>query len=374
MVVIPDLDSFTVIPWSDRSAFVMADCFDGEANPVAISPRQILKSIVQKARDLGFSPDMGLEYEFFVFSENISSIAKKGYINLETLYPSMGWFDVNRLWGTSFLETIRQEMKKCNINVDSIESEQGEGMFEIPLDHGDPVKIADSAILFRSGVKEICRQMDLTVSFMAKMSDTHEGLSGHVHQSLWDKDKKANLFYDANGEHRLSPIAMQYIEGLLTTLPEFTPFFCPNFNSYKRLVPYMFVGTTTTWGIENRSTALRVISTNPNGCRIEHRTPGADSNPYIVLSACLAGGLHGITQELPARPVFKGDPYAVQREDCLTVPQFPEAIRLLEQSNIAREYFGDAFVEHFAVLRRHELNVGQTKVADWERERYLVRV
>jgi glutamine synthetase len=352
----------------------MADCFDTRGNPVLVSPRQVLKKLVQKTRESGFSPDMGLEYEFYVFSENISSMAKKGYINLETLYPSMGWFDVNRLWGSDFLEEIRQGLRTCNVHVDSVEAEQGQGMFEIPLDHGDPVRVADSTVLFKSAVKEICRQKGLTASFMAKMSHTHEGLSGHVHQSLWDKDKKSNLFFDAKGEHRLSTLALQYIEGMLKTLPEFTAFFCPNFNSHKRLVPYMFTGTTTTWGIENRSTSLRIINANANGCRIEHRTPGADSNPYIVVSACLAGGLHGIENKLKARPVLDGDPYVTQREDNLSVPSFAESIDLLEQSALAKEVFGDEFIEHYVIMRRHELQVGLTKVSDWERERYLARV
>jgi glutamine synthetase len=169
-------------------------------------------------------------------------------------------------------------------------------------------------------------------------------------------------------------VATRYVEGQLQTLREFTALFCPNYNSYKRLVPGWFTGNTTTWGIQNRSTTLRVINHNAGGCRVEHRTPGADTNPYIALAACLAGGVYGIENKLNLRPIFsEGDPNKISRADNEIIPYNMEAVQLLEGSTIARDFFGDAFIDHYTIMKRWEINTALSKVSDWERERYLIR-
>ena len=374
MTLIPDLATFIVVPWDEKSALVLADCFDMQGNPIDISPRGVLRKIVERAERHEISPLMSLEYEFYVLSEDISSMADKGYINLKNLYPSQGYFDVDRTWDAHFLKDIWRQMKACNIFVDSFECEQGRGMFEIPLKHGPPLEVADAAIILKNGVKEICRRHNMTATFMAKLNGAEEGVSGHVHQSLWDKDHKTNLFFDPDSEDGLSQVATQYVEGQLRTLREFTALFCPNYNSYKRLVPGWFTGNTTTWGIQNRSTTLRVINNDASGCRVEHRTPGADANPYIALAACLAGGVYGIENKLNLRPAFsEGDPNKISREDNEIIPYNMEAVNLLAGSTIARDFLGDAFIDHYTIMKRWEINRALSKVSDWERERYLSR-
>jgi glutamine synthetase len=139
-------------------------------------------------------------------------------------------------------------------------------------------------------------------------------------------------------------------------------------------VPGWFTGNTTTWGIQNRSTTLRVINHNAGGCRVEHRTQGADTNPYIALAACLAAGVYGIENKLNLRPIFsEGDPNKISRADNEIIPYNMEAVQLLEGSTIARDFFGDAFIDHYTIMKRWEINTALSKVSDWERERYLIR-
>jgi glutamine synthetase len=374
MMLVPDISSFVIVPWDEKSALVLGDCFDMHGNPIEISPRQTLRKIVEKANLQEIFPVMSLEYEFYVLSEDNSSMADKGYINLKSLYSSQAYFDVNRTWDAHFLKDIWRQMKACGISVDSIECEQGRGMFEMPLKHGTPLKVADAAIILKNGVKEICRRNNMTATFMAKLNAAEEGLSGHVHQSMWDKDHKKNLFFDPDNNYKLSQVAMHYAEGQLRTLREFTALFCPNYNSYKRLVPGWFAGNTTTWGIQNRTTTLRIINHNSGVCRLEFRTPGADANPYITLAACLAGGLYGIENQLNLRPIFsEGDPNKISREDNETIPYNMEAVDLLERSDIARSFFGDAFIDHYTCMKRCEINTALFRISDWERERYLER-
>jgi glutamine synthetase len=374
MMLIPDISTFVVIPWDEKSALVLTDCFDMQGNPIDISPRGVLRKIVERAELREIYPVMSLEYEFYVLSEDISSMADKGYINLKNLYPSQGYFDVNRTWDAHFLKDIWRQMKACNISVDSFECEQGRGMFEMPLKHGTPLEVADAAIILKNGIKEICRRNNMTATFMAKLNGAEEGVSGHVHQSIWDKAHKTNLFFNPDNHDNLSQVAAQYVEGQLRTLREFTALFCPNYNSYKRLVPGWFTGNTTTWGIQNRSTTLRVINNTAGGCRVEHRTPGADANPYIALAACLAGGVYGIENKLNPRPIFtEGDPNKISREDNEIIPYNMEAVDLLDGSSIARDFFGDAFIDHYTTMKRWEINTALSKVSDWERERYLIR-
>jgi glutamine synthetase len=374
MMLRPDISTFMVIPWDEKSALVLTDCYDMQGNPIDISPRGVLRRIVEKAELHEIYPVVSLEYEFYVLSEDSSSMADKGYIGLKNLYPSQGYFDVNRTWDAHFLKDIWRQLKACNISVDSVECEQGRGMFEIPLKHGAPLQVADAAMIFKNGVKEVCRRHNMTATFMAKLNGAEEGVSGHVHQSIWDRDYKTNLFFNPDSKHKLSQVASHYIEGQLQTLREFTALFCPNYNSYKRLVPGWFTGNTTTWGVQNRSTTLRVINNDAGGCRVEHRTPGADANPYIALAACLAGGVYGVENELKLRPIFtEGDPNKTPRDDNEIIPYNMEAVQLLKGSTIAREFFGNAFIDHYVTMKRWEINTALSRVSDWERERYLIR-
>jgi glutamine synthetase len=205
---------------------------------------------------------------------------------------------------------------------------------------------------------------------MAKYDDRIDGCSGHLHQSLWSLDGERNLFWDAGAPHHATELLRSYIAGLAATLPELMALYAPNVNSYKRLVEGSWAPTNVTWGIENRTCALRAILSGESAARVENRTPGADVNAYLGFAASLAGGLYGIERGLPCPEPVAGDAYKSNEG-----PRLPrtlrEAIELFESSEVAREYLGAAFVEHYAAMRRWECDQYDRAVTDWERRRYF---
>jgi len=224
--------------------------------------------------------------------------------------------------------------------------------------------------LFKTGSKEIAHRFGIMPSFMAKWSAELPGCSGHIHQSLWDRGGKKNVFFDAQSEHKMSALFEHYVAGQLACLPELLPLFAPTVNSYKRLVEGAWAPTKANWGLDNRTTALRVIAGSPKSTRLETRVNGSDSNPYLAMAAALASGLYGIEQKLSlARPI-SGSGYADQKSS-----HFPknllEATQRFEKSKLARSFFGDAFVDHFAATRHWEWRQFAKSVTDWELKRYF---
>jgi glutamine synthetase len=188
-----------------------------------------------------------------------------------------------------------------------------------------------------------------------------------VHQSLWEPG--ANAFTGGAPGEELSEPGRRYTAGVLATMREFTALFAPTPNSYKRFTPYSWAGTSVTWSHENRSTGLRVVTGAPDATRLEHRLPGADANPYIVIAACLAGGLHGLEQKFTLTEAYEGDAYA--SEELETVPRsLEQAVDLLEASAVARELLGEDFVRHYVLMKRFEAEKYRQQVSEWEIRRY----
>jgi len=227
-------------------------------------------------------------------------------------------------------------------------------------------------LLYKDGVRQIAERHGYVASFMARVSADGAGSSGHVHQSMRRvEEPDTNAFWDpdACGESRLQ---RQAIAGQLAAMREQTLLFCPTVNSYKRTVDGSWAPTAASWGRDNRTTALRVIAREPASCRIEHRLPGADANPYLAIAACIAGALHGIEHDLAAPEPIVGNAY---EQD---VPRLPgsleEAIAALEEGAVSRAAFGDEFVDHFLATRRWERDRHREAVSDWERRRYFGRI
>ena len=204
---------------------------------------------------------------------------------------------------------------------------------------------------------------------MARWNSKLPGCSGHIHQSLWDEKK--NLFYDGGDTHNMSPLFKSYLAGQLLLLPEVLAFYAPTVNSYKRLVEGFWAPTRANWGIDNRTVAHRVIPGSDKSCRLETRVGGADMNPYLSLSAALACGLYGIEKglKLDEAPI-KGNGYASKSGTKLS-SHLHEAAERLASSDVAKELFGEAFVEHFASSRVWEWRQAQESVTDWELKRYF---
>ncbi|TWR31448.1 glutamine synthetase [Mucilaginibacter pallidiroseus] len=367
-----DLATFRTIPWQDDIPFFLADFTGPNGATVAADPRSLLKTIIAQCKDMGFHAEFAQEFEWFNFKETPQSLQQKGFANLEPLSPGMFGYSILRTSQHSdFYYNLFNLLTKFNIPVEGIHTETGPGVYEAAIMHDETLAAADKAVLFKTAVKEIAAKHGITATFMAKWNQELPGCSGHVHQSLWTKDLSKNLFYDAADVNKMSELHKQYLAGQLYCLPHLLPMYAPTINSYKRLVEGAWAPTTITWGVENRTTALRVINTNEGYTRLETRIPGSDTNPYLAIAAALASGLYGIKNKLTLdiEPT-KGNGYANKANGVLHKNLF-DAATAMQNSAIAKELFGEGFVKHFTQTRLWEHRQYAKSVSDWELKRYF---
>jgi glutamine synthetase len=239
-------------------------------------------------------------------------------------------------------------------------------VYEAALTYDEVQRAADGAALFKTCVKQIVSRRGLSATFMAKVSEQLPGSSGHLHQSLWREGR--NVFHSA-APGTLSKELSGYLGGVLTLLPAITALLSPTVNSYKRFVPGLWAPLTASWGMDNRTTALRVLETDsPKAARIECRQTAADINPFVAMAACLAAGLWGIEQGLEAPPATAGDAGGSGASLPATLG---DATDRMMASEVVSDLLGRQFVEHYAMTRRWEESQYRRAVTDWERQRYF---
>lgn len=366
-----DLGTFREVPWQDKIPFFLGDFVDANGNPLEICPRQQLRKIVRRAHDAGFGANVGMEFEWFNFKETPQSIADKGFINPTPLTPGMFGYSILRAsLQHEYFSALMDELTAFEVPIEGLHTETGPGVYEAAIHYSDALEAADRAILFKTGAKEIAYRFGIMPSFMAKWNESLPGCSGHIHQSLVDADGN-NLFYNAENPHKMSKLFESFVAGQLATLPYILPFYAPTVNSYKRLVEGHWAPTKVTWGVDNRTVALRVIPGTSKSTRLETRVPGSDCNPYLAVAASLASGLYGIQKglKLENAPIV-GNGYTVKGATILP-PNLKEAAEQMRTSDLARELFGDAFIDHFSATRLWEWNQFHQAVTDWERRRYF---
>lgn len=373
ITALPDLSTLRIVPWHAHTAFLLCDWHlpDG-GGPVPIAPRTVLSRVVDQAHGMGYEPMSALELEFYLLHEKAGTAHEKRAEELVPLQERPSTYGV--VMGSlqeQIGSLIRAQMLDYGLPIEACNPETGPGQFEITLEYGPSVRASDDAFLFKSAVKEVANQQDLLATFMAKPATSWAGNSCHIHMSLRDTEDRG-VFYDAAEPEQLSTTMRHFAGGVLATMREFTALMAPTPNSYRRYVPYSWAGTTATWGIDNRSVGLRVIREGEKGTRIEHRQPGGDANPYIATAALLAGGLHGIANKVEPCELSDLDVYAQRPDEVTVLPtSLGEAVDLLAGSQVAREWLGDDFVDHYVAMKRAELAAQSVAVTDWEVARYL---
>ncbi|MEL6355807.1 MAG: glutamine synthetase, partial [Bacteroidota bacterium] len=310
------------------------------------------------------------EYEWFVYQESPQSAAKKDYHQLERITPGMfGYSGLRSSQNHTYFNDLFKQLGEFGVALEGLHTETGPGVLEAALMYQPALEAADRAILFKQGVKEISYRHGFLASFMAKPTKELPGCGGHLHQSLWQNGH--NVFYDGNAPDGMSPLFRHYLAGQLALLPKLFPLFAPTVNSYKRYVAGSWAATHVSWGIDNRTVALRVISGEEKATRLETRVPGADANPYLAIAAALAAGLYGIEHALPLNSTaVVGSAY----ESSLTqrLPSHLQAATLaLKNSEVVAGLLGKEFIDHFVRSREWEWQQYQLAVTDWERARYL---
>lgn len=367
-----DLKTFRKIPWENDIPFFLAELNDHKKNPSEVCPRQLLKKVVSQAEQMGYTPFMSQEFEWFNFAETPQSANEKQFKNLQPLTPGMFGYSILRTsLNNPFFTDLFEQLTKFNIPIEGLHTETGPGTYEAAIAHSTALEAADRAVLFKTSVKEIAYKHKVMATFMAKINENLPGCGGHVHQSLWDKAAKKNLFYDEKDKQKISETAKSFLAGQLHCLPYILPMFAPTINSYKRLVEGAWAPTTLTWGIDNRTVALRVLNGSSNSCRIETRVIGADVNPYLAIAASLAAGLYGIKKKMKLKqPAVSGNGYKEKTFGTLPYTLI-DATQQMKSSSIAKELFGETFTNHFVQSREWEWRQHLKSVTDWEYKRYF---
>jgi glutamine synthetase len=367
MEFVPDWDTIRLLPHHPATAMVQCDLVWLDHAPVVQSPRTILKHQLEKYADEGLVALAGTELEFMAFNTSYEEATDLGWRGL----TPVNQYNVDySILGTSraepLLREIRNTMYAAGLDVEGAKGECNLGQQEIGFLYADALATADNHSVYKTVAKEIAAQRGQAITFMSKF-DQREGNSCHIHLSLRGDDGKI-VFWDGNGR---SAMYDHFIAGVLATLRDFTLLYAPNINSYKRFADGSFAPTAVAWGDDNRTCAVRLVGRGPSA-RMENRLPGGDVNPYLALAAMLAGGRHGIEQELPLEEALVGNAY---HSDKPHVPHtLHEARDLFAASTVARAAFGDDVVDHYTNMADVEISAFDAAVTDWELRRSFERM
>jgi glutamine synthetase len=363
-------DSCREIPFEDGMLLFVAE-FADQAETVC--PRGALRRVIAKAIDMGFDPFAALEYEFFLFDETPDSAREKNFKNLQPITP--GWFGYSMIRNSTHAELYHDMIElseKMDFPLEGIHTETGPGVIETAIAVDDALSAGDKGALFKTFMKVLAQRHGLMATFMAKWSNDFPGQSGHIHLSLRHRDSSKSAFYDASKKHNMSDIQRHFVAGQQKLMPQLLCMIAPTINSYSRLIPGFWAPTDATWGVDNRTTALRVIPGSDKSQRVEHRLGAADANPYLALAAALGAGLYGVEKQWEPEPQVKGNAYEQNHPDHLALPKtLWDAAQLFKASEAARVLFGDAFVDHFSASREWEEREFRKHITDWELERYF---
>ncbi len=358
----------------ERCPYFIGEFVGQDQQPHPLCPRTQLNQVLARLAEHGLQLKSGFEYEFFVFAETPHSVREKGYRNLRPVTP--GNFGYSMLRATAQSELFTGLMDHCRalrLDLEGLHCETGPGVWEAALAASLGAEAADRANLFKTFSKAYLHKQGLMATFMAKWSMDYPGQSGHFHFSLVD-DQGGNRFQDGNAAHGMSELQRRAVAGLQHCLGDYLALLAPTVNSYARLVRGAWAPTGATWGLDNRTAAIRVIGAGGPSQRIECRVCGADANPYLAAAAVVACALHGIEETLDPAPPVAGNAY--EAEEALPEAQrFPSQLRAaadrLAASRRARNLFGDAFIDHFVMSRHWECREYERTVNSWQLERYF---
>jgi glutamine synthetase len=351
------------------TAMVQCDLVWLDHTPVAQSPRSILRSQLERCEQRGWTALAGTELEFIVFDTTYEQAAADGYRDLT---PSNQYNVDYSIVGTTrvepLLRSIRNHMYDAGLDVEGAKGECNFGQHEIGFLYADALTTADNHSVYKTAAKEIAAQQGKAITFMAKYNQ-REGSSCHIHLSLRGADGSL-VFWDEEAGTRTA-LYDHFVAGVLATMADFTLLYAPNINSYKRFADGSFAPTAIAWGLDNRTCAVRLVGRGA-AARMENRVPGADVNPYLALAAMLAGGMHGIENELSLEDELVGNAYSSDR------PKVPstmgEARDRFASSAVTRKALGDEVVDHYVNMADVELAAYNAAVTDWELRRGFERL
>jgi glutamine synthetase len=380
LVVVPDPATFRVLPWADRSAWVLCDPYFASGAPVPLDARHLLRRQLSAARELGYDYLTGLEVEFYIVGRGAGPIdttqmpaRAPDVTSIEPGYQFLGEYRQAQL--EPLLSALRDALLDVGLPLRTIENEWGPGQIEMSFGPLTGIGSADAMVLLRAVAKEICHSRGLLASFMCWPALPNFFPSGwHLHQSLLD-GAGVNAF--AADDDPLSSVGRAYAAGLLEHARAMTLLGTPTINGLRRFRPYSFAPDRVSWGLENRGTLVRVQgSPGDSSSHLELRTGEPAANPYLYLASSLAAGLDGIRNDLKPPPMVEADPYAV---DTVALPHtMDEAVTAFEASDFLRRELGEPLTRYLSMMKRSELGrfteaVGEPgeAVTSWEMDEYF---
>jgi glutamine synthetase len=357
LIVHPDADTLRMLAWRPGWSICLSTPSWRDGSRCELATREVLRSALAAMGELGYDVMAAFEYEVRLWNSEGQPLS--GGISYSLV-------EIARYH--EFVGRLGEALEGLGIELTAVHTEAGPGLLELNLAAGRGLEAADSAALVKFAVKGVAASLDMRASFLAKTAPGEEGSSGHVHISCWSD--KENAFAPAEQGGQLSPACTSAVAGMLEHLAGASLLLNPTINSYKRLVPGWFAPVNTSWGVENRSAAVRVIgSSKPERCRIECRRPGADANPYLALAALVVSSANGIRGDLKPPPAVEGDAYA--RDDLPDLPgSLESALAAFRADGELRRGLGEPFSNYYATSRAWELKAWRESVTDWERERY----
>lgn len=354
-VVIPDSSTLVTHPSRADTALVIGDVFKDESTPLDISPRHILKQAIALMDGLKLTAFIGPELEFHVLDKHFNPVTNGNHAYSTQQLQLVG----------GFVEQALQSLHIMGIEVESCCHENDPGMVEITLKYQDALTIADNIFLTRLILKELAIQHQLHVTFMPKPRQDMGNAVCHMNFSLADKRHGRNIF-DSTGSQP-NEVMQQCIAGLLHCFDDFQSIFLPSVNAFKLFATQddVFVSSTKSWGMDNRSVALRC----PDNNRIEHRLPAADCNPYLAIAAIIIGAYVGMDNKLTPQPMVNGRAF-LEHGLPLIEPDFLKALQHFSSGQVSNQYFGGKFVEVYRQVKLSEYKAYSQSISDWERETY----
>jgi glutamine synthetase len=383
----PDMETLRVASWLDKTAMVQCDVHlpespdssgsesgsgsgseSGNHDLVPVAPRSMLRKQLALSEAMGFDPFAASELEYYVFNDSYADAARAGYAGLERA----GWYDedyslLQGSRGERLNGAIRRHLRDSGVPVETSKGEAGIGQHELNVRYSELLTMADRHVVYKQCAKEVADGLGVSVTFMAKFAEGHNGSSCHIHLSL--RKGGDPVFADGDGQ---SDLFRWFLGGWMAHAHEFMPFYAPNVNSYKRYESGSWAPTSLEWAYDNRTVGFRVVGTGES-LRIECRLPGADCNPYLAYTAALASGLDGIENKIEPPPPLDGDGYTSPGVTALPAT-LRDANEVFRASEFVHGSLGDDVVEHYAHFFETEQAAFNVAVTDWERRRYFERI
>ncbi|AWH93631.1 glutamine synthetase [Dietzia lutea] len=370
----PDLS--TLVQWSPNEASVLGNFHDRLGNPLSVCPRGMLQRAYERIKDAGYTAKVAIEIEATVFEEDIYTARAKGFRDLTPLGGSAGFcYNMTKddRWH-EYMAAVSDRLDELGIAWDACNDEAAVGQVEVNISITDPVNACDSWTRVRQVMREVAFELGRTVTFIAKWCDAY-GQASHINLSLAKSDG-SNAFYASEG---ISDDLRHFLGGVMETVAPTTALAFPWITSYRRVADFEGPPSTVTWGVANKTTAIRAVVDHPKQSRIEYRVPGADTNVYVVLAAILASGLNGLQNAIEPPEPFVGVAYGLPDGLVERLPDtIGKALTILENDTVLRSVLGEEFVDYWIGRKRWEWrqyhNHGgepESPITDWELTRYF---